>query len=447
MTEAKQLWNSNHIKSMQVSITRIMRKIYRIIRLQGRNTFVFLQRNFLNYYKMNLYRIVFTVAALLYSSAVFCQSSIDVKKEISDAALQYKVMLSTHPDIASFPQSVFPDGQPRNMPSEWWCSGFFGGSLWYLYEYTHDPALKAAAEKWTMAVQKEQYNKSTHDLGFMLYCSFGNGYRLTKNPLYRKILLTGAASLATRYNADYGVIKSWDVWKEYNYPVIIDNMMNLEFLLWAAKASGRAKYYDICISHADHTIKNHYKKDYSSFHVVCYSKGGSVIKQGTHQGYSDSSAWARGQAWGLYGYTVMYRVTKQQRYLKQAQRIARFILNHPKLPVDKIPYWDFDAPGIPNQEKDASAGAIMASALLELSQYSGAKGDEYYKAAEKMLQSLSSPTYKAEYATNNGFLLKHSVGSKPHHSEVDSPLIYADYYYLEALLRYEQLTKMQHLKF
>lgn len=369
------------------------------------------------------------------------QKPLNVKQEFTFAAQQYERLLRTHPDTTRFPQSANADGSPRDMPSSWWCSGFFGGSLWYLFEYTQDTKWKAAAQRWTNAVAKEQYNTSTHDLGFMLYCPFGNGYRLTKNAAYRPIMLTGARSLATRFRPDYGVIKSWDTFKDYTYPVIIDNMMNLEFLFWAAKASGDKQFYTIATTHADNTLKNHYRPDASSYHVVCYGEGGKVLARETAQGAADTSAWARGQAWGLYGYTVMYRETKNKIYLTQAQRIAAFYLNHPNLPADKIPYWDFNAPNIPNEERDASAGAIAASALFELSTYGGPLAKTYYQAAVQMLQSLSGPPYKAKVGENNNFILKHSVGHKPAKSEVDVPLVYADYYYLEALLRYEALGK------
>lgn len=369
------------------------------------------------------------------------QSKIDVPQQFALVAQQYEGMLKSHQDITKTPQSTLPDGLPRDMPTEWWCSGFFGGSLWYLFEQTKDPQWKSAAEKWTMAVEKEQYNTRTHDLGFMLYCPFGNGYRLTQNPDYKKIMLTGAKSLATRFNPKYGVIKSWDKHDTYDYPVIIDNMMNLEFLFWAARESGNKEFYNICLSHADSTLKHHFRPNGSSYHVICYDKNGKVLRKKTAQGYADYSAWARGQSWALYGYTVMYRETKQKKYLKQAHQIASYILNNPNLPKDKIPYWDYNAPNIPNEERDASAGAIAASALLELSTLPGANGKGYYKAAETMLQSLSSPAYKAKLGENNNFILMHSVGSKPQKSEVNVPLVYADYYYLEALLRYQALNK------
>nr|WP_226163931.1 glycoside hydrolase family 88 protein [Hymenobacter terricola] len=368
--------------------------------------------------------------------------ALNVAREFALAGQQYERMLQTHPDGKRTPQSTNPDGSMKDMPTSWWCSGFFGGSLWYLFEHTKDPKWQAAADKWSRNLTPEQTNTSTHDLGFMLYCALGNGYRLTQNPAYRPILLTGAGSLATRFHPEYGVIKSWDEFKGYSYPVIIDNLMNLEYLFWAARESGDKRFYTICVSHADSTLKNHFRPDYSSYHVVCYGPGGKVLKRQTSQGYADESAWARGQTWGLYGYTVLYRETKNPRYLAQAQHIADFYLHHPRLPADKIPYWDFDAPNIPNEERDASAGAVAASALLELCTYSGPAGKAYYQAAVTMLTSLASPAYRAKLGENNNFLLKHSVGSKPHHSEIDVPLVYADYYYLEALLRYDALRKL-----
>lgn len=392
------------------------------------------------------------IAAVLSGEFARGQVPLQIDQEIAFAAKQYEGMLKTHPDRSQFPQSTNPDGSMRNMKSDWWCSGFFGGALWYLYEYTGDDKWKQAAHRWTMAVAKEQDNTSTHDLGFMLYCPFGNGYRLTGKPVYRAVMLKGARSLAKRFNADYGVIKSWDRFTDrsgrvYNYPVIIDNMMNLELLFWAARQSGDKRFSKICISHADNTLKNHFRTDASSYHVICYGQQGTVLAKLTHQGHADESSWARGQAWALYGYTFMYRETKNANYLQQARRIAAYYLGHPNLPVDKIPYWDFSTPKIPNEERDVSAGAIVASAMLELSTYGGPSGRIYWRAAEQILMSLSSPHYKAKLGENNHFILKHSVGNKPANSEIDVPLIYADYYYLEALVRYDWIRKKKGLSF
>jgi unsaturated chondroitin disaccharide hydrolase len=364
---------------------------------------------------------------------------VDVDKAFDFATKQYTNMLASHPDLTKFPQSTKPNGAPDDRTSEWWCSGFFGGSLWYLYEYTGGANWKAAADKWTKALDKEKHNTRTHDLGFMLYCPYGNGYRLTQNKEYIEPMVTGANSLATRFNPAYGLIKSWDKHADCEYPVIIDNMMNLEFLFWAAKQSKDKRLYDIAVTHADNTLKHHFRKDYSSYHVVCYLPGTKVYRQKTHQGAADSSAWARGQAWAMYGYSMMYRETKNKKYLKQAEGIANFVINHPNLPADKVPYWDFDRP---NEERDASAAAVFASAFLEMSTFSKKNKDLYFSTAEQMLTSLASPAYTANLNENNNFILKHSVGHKPAKSEINTPIVYADYYYLEALLRYKKLTAL-----
>jgi len=271
----------------------------------------------------------------------------------------------------------------------------------------------------------------------MLYCSFGNGLHLTNDPAYKAILIQGAKSLCTRFSPKAGVIKSWDHGKD-KFPVIIDNMMNLEFLFWTTKVTGDSSFYKIAVTHANTTMKNHFRPDNSSYHVLHYDTAtGNVINKVTAQGYANESAWARGQAWGLYGYTMTYRETKDKKYLDQAVKIAEFFLNHPNLPKDKVPYWDFNAPDIPNTQRDASAAAIAASGLLELGGYVK-NGTKYIQAAEEMLISLSSPAYLAKLNTNQNFILMHSVGHKPAKSEIDVPITYADYYYVEALLRYDR---------
>jgi unsaturated chondroitin disaccharide hydrolase len=378
---------------------------------------------------------------LFFTTTVFAQPKVNVAKQMQLSLQQYKGMLQQFNDYTLFPQSLYANGKIKQMKSDWWCSGFFAGSLWYLAEYTKDSAIKQLANNWTVALEKEQYNTQTHDLGFMLYCSYGNGLRLTHDAAYKPVMLNGAASLATRFNPTVGLIKSWNYFKGYKYPVIIDNMMNLEYLFWAAKESGNKNYYNICVTHADNTLKNHFRPDYSSYHVVCYDTLGNVLAKKTAQGFADSSAWARGQAWGLYGYTVMYRETKDKKYLAQAINIARFFMRHPNLPKDKIPFWDFNSPLLPNDVRDASAAAVTASALLELSGYVGKKlKKEYLSFAEQVLQSLSSSAYFAKEGNGN-FLLKHNTGHKPENSEIDTPIIYADYYYLEALIRYNNITK------
>ncbi|MFB2118382.1 glycoside hydrolase family 88 protein [Parapedobacter sp. 2B3] len=358
--------------------------------------------------------------------------------------------------------SVPADRMPRTFQGDtsvfsntgWWTSGFYPGSLLYLYEYSGDAELLELAKAKLAILEKEKLNKGTHDLGFMLYCSFGNALRLTGDTAaYKEILLIGAESLSSRYNPVVKAIRSWEGW---TYPVIIDNMMNLEFLTQASKLSGDPKYREIAVTHANTTIKNHYRPDYSSYHVIDYNPAdGSIVGKKTAQGAFDESAWSRGQAWGLYGYVMMYRETGDGAYLDFAKHIASFILNHPNMPDDRVPYWDFDAPDLDEASpyaaeyktyRDASTASILASALIELStQTSGDERRGYITTAEKILQSLSSAPYKAEIGTNGGFILKHSVGSIPHGSEIDVPLTYADYYYVEALIRYKRLLEGQPL--
>ncbi|KEO74123.1 glycoside hydrolase family 88 protein [Anditalea andensis] len=354
--------------------------------------------------------------------------------------VQYHHMKNLLPETR-FPKTYHAsEDRLETSGSGWWCSGFYPGSLLYLYDQNGDEALLSEAERIMEVLEKEKYNTTTHDLGFMMFCSFGNALEIAPKEAYRDILVQSAQSLSTRFDETTGVIKSWDS-KEGDYLVIIDNMMNLELLFWATQETGDSTYYNIAITHADNTIKNHFREDYSSYHVVNYNpKTGTVNQKRTAQGYSDDSAWARGQAWGLYGYIVMYRFTNDQKYLDQAVNIAEFVLNHPNMPDDKIPYWDFDAPNIPDALRDSSAGAILASALLELSQYVGQeKSDRYISDAESMLASLASSEYLAEPNTNGGFLLKHGVGHIPENTEVDTPLTYGDYYFIEAIKRYKAL--------
>lgn len=360
-----------------------------------------------------------------------------IRDALAQSGKQYDWMLAHLPADAAKPlPRTFENGKLVTIPSRDWTSGFFPGSLWYLFEASGDAKWRTAAEKFTVMLEPEQHNMRTHDVGFMLYCSYGNGLRLTKNDSYRSVLLNGAKSLESRFNPTVGCLKSWDWSKDWDFPVIIDNMMNLELLFWADK-NGDTKARDISIKHADTTLKNHFRPDGSTFHVVDYDpKDGHVERQVTHQGAADSSAWARGQGWALYGYIVMYRETKEARYLKQAEQTAAFIMNHPRLPADKIPYWDFDAPGIPNVARDASAGALICSALYELAGYVDAKaGAKYVAFAEAQLRSLASPEYLAAVGDNGGFIIKHCTGNHPKNSEIDVPLNYADYYFLEALLR------------
>ncbi|HWI90485.1 MAG TPA: glycoside hydrolase family 88 protein [Flavisolibacter sp.] len=363
-----------------------------------------------------------------------------IDKNFGDASAQYKLMMTKlAPD--RFPKTYYPQKDSfEASKSGWWCSGFYPGTLLYLYEQTKDQSLLTEAERILKSLEREKNNKNTHDLGFMMYCSFGNAERIAPKPEYKDVLLTSARSLCTRFNPKVGCIKSWDS-KPSDFLVIIDNMMNLELLFWATKVSGDSSFYKIAVTHANTTMQNHFRSDYSSYHVINYDPQTGQIKQKkTAQGAANESAWSRGQAWGLYGYTVCYRETKDEKYLNQANHIAQFILHHPNLPSDKIPYWDFNAPGIPNALRDASAASIIASALIELGGYAAEKEkSEYLSAAETILQNLSGTPYKADAGKNGGFILQHCVGNMPEKTEIDVPLTYADYYFIEAMKRYKEL--------
>ena len=340
------------------------------------------------------------------------------------------------------PRNSEPDGTLHLVPAKDWTSGFFPGELWFLYEYTQNNFWKKKAQQHTDILEKEKTNGGTHDMGFKMYCSFGNGYRLTNDERYRNILLQSARTLSTRFKPKAGILRSWDHNREkWQCPVIIDNMMNLELLFWATKESKDSTFYKIAVSHARTTLKNHFRSDYSCYHVVDYDTiTGQALKKNTHQGFAHESAWSRGQAWALYGYTMCYRETKLPEFLKQAQRIEKYLFNHSNMPKDLIPYWDFDAPDIPNEPRDVSAATVIASALYELSLYDSQNGKKYKANADQIIENLTKQ-YRATLNKDNGFLLLHSTGTKPTNTEVDVPIIYADYYFLEALMRKNKLEE------
>lgn len=331
------------------------------------------------------------------------------------------------------------------VPIDDWTSGFFPGTMWYMYELTGDEKWKSLGTKYTEDLDSAKFLTWHHDVGFMINSSFGNAFKNTQNPAYKDVMVQAAKSLSTRFRPTPGVLQSWDEdrgWqgtRGWMCPVIIDNMMNLELLFEATRFSGDSSFYKMAVSHADVTLENQFREDFSSYHVIDYDKiKGGVRNKQTAQGYADESAWARGQAWALYGYAVCYRETKDPKYLEIANNIYNYLFTHNNMPADLIPYWDFDAPNIPNEPRDASAAAIIASALYELSTF----GKTGYKAtADKIIESLSSPSYRAILGTNGNFLLMHSVGSIPHGHEIDVPLNYADYYFLEALIRKREIEK------
>lgn len=419
---------------------------------------------------MNYFKKLSISAFIAITTISFTSDTTDfISKNFKDADKQVRNMLEETNGIGNkFPRTINKKGQLTTTSMYDWTPGFFPGTLWYMYEYTKSETYKKAALEWTEKLAPLKTFTQHHDLGFMMYCSYGNAYKNLGNPTYKDILIQSAKSLSTRFNATTGTIKSWNQFvswhgnKTYYYPVIIDNMMNLEMLYFATKASGDTSFSHIATTHALNTMKNQIRKDYSHYHVVCYdSTNGKVVGKETAQGYADNSTWARGQAWGIYGFTMVYRETKDPRFLKTAKGMANFFINNKRLPKDKIPYWDFNAnetgytPGIKSNAnnisikyRDASAASITASALFELSTYVDKKtAKKYIATAKKMLESLSSKAYKAPLGTNANFILMHSVGSIPHNNEIDVPLVYADYYYLEALLRYNQLQKGLPLNF
>lgn len=347
-------------------------------------------------------------------------------------------------DASTFADSLWANppkeklGTRRNCNIYDWTSGFFPGSLWYAYELTGDADLKNEAIDYTNRMFPISKYKDNHDIGFMINCSYGNAMRLAPNDSIMDVIVETAENLCSRFNVQIGCIRSWD-FGHWNYPVIIDNIMNLDLLFNATNLTGNQKYKQVAIKHAYTTMKHHFRPDFTSFHVVSYNDDGSVELKGTHQGKNDDSAWARGQGWAVYGYTSCYRETKDVKFLNQAVNVAEMIIKR-NVASDKVCYWDFDAPIKRETPRDASAAAVIASAFLELSTFAE-NGDRYFDYAEEILKSLSSKKYLSEKGQNKGFVLMHSVGSLPHGSEIDTPINYADYYYLEALKRYNDLKK------
>ena len=362
----------------------------------------------------------------------------------AQAADQYRGLVRQMEGYENLFPKRWENGKLVTVKPENWCSGFFPGSLWYLYEYTKADDLKAAAEKFTAIQDRIRHYTNNHDIGFMLMTSVGNALRLAPKPEYKDILLDGAAALVTRYDANLGLIRSWNNGKgggkmnSDHFLVIVDNMMNLELLEWAAKNGGDKNFLAVAKSHADKTNRNHFRPDSSAYHILDYNpENGKIYSYRAGQGASADGTWARGQAWAVYGFTMMYRETKDPAYLERAMRCADYVLAAPNMPADKVTYWDFKAPRIPNEERDTSAAAILASAFLELSTYAHDARDHAYRAfAVRSLLSLVSPAYFAKPGENGGFLLMHGVGHKPGGSEVDVPLNYGDYYFLEALIRF-----------
>ena len=395
---------------------------------------------------MKIRKLLLSLGVFLMTPA-FCHAENNdisnvINNDINFSTRQYSLMLQQigREGKVRIPKTIDKLGRMVYIPIDDWCSGFFPGSLCYLYQLTNDKSWLLQSRRFTEALDSIQYLTWHHDVGFMIGSSYLNIYRLSPNKAYKKAIIQTAKSLCTRFRKKAGVIQSWNVdrgWQSkrgWTCPVIIDNMMNLELLFEATRLSGDSTYWKVAVSHANKTLENQFRKDGSCYHVVDYDpNNGAVLHRQTAQGYADNSAWARGQAWAVYGYTVCYRYTHDRKYLDQAVKTLNFVMQNPNLPEDFIPYWDFDAPNIPNEPRDASSAACIASALYEMNNYLPDNG--YTSLADRIIRSLSSPEYRAPLGKNGCFLLMHSVGSIPHNNEIDVPLNYADYYFLEALTR------------
>jgi len=382
------------------------------------------------------YIILFTIISFN-CKAQYNPVTTPIKKEINSRFLK---LLDFPIDSVSIPRSMdLSSGVVKKVKSKDWTSGFYAGNLWQIYNLTGDIRYKEKAALWNAFIEKEKFNSSTHDMGFKVYCSFGKGLMVEDNKKYKNIIVKSAQTLVTRFNTKIGAIRSWDHNKEsWDFPVIIDNMLNLELLFEASKISGDKSFRKIAIQHANTTLKNHFRNDNSCFHVVDYDTiSGKVRSKGTHQGFNNESSWARGQSWAVYGFTMAYRYTKNKEYLKQAEATAKYFINYKTLPEDGIPYWDFNDTSIPNAPRDASSAAVMASALIEL--FTFTKNQVYLDYSNKVITTLSSDKYLLNDAVNGPFILDHSTGNWPKKDEIDQPIVYADYYFLEAIIRKQSL--------
>ena len=426
-------WPYEQISEWDEKQQELCRDLYRIYTLTpSRTDYLLLYRKHIKIDWEDAFNLLYVKADVADNAFAFATNQLKYAMACTEKAKKE----ATNKALVS-PRTVEKTGDLRIVAPRDWCSGFFPGSLWQMYAYNHNDDWRLQAVSYTWPIEQMKTFKGTHDLGFILYNSFGQAYRLTGERSYKDVALQAAKSLISRYREKVKAIRSWDHNQaKWDYPVIIDNMLNLELLFWATQETGDSTYYKIAVNHANTTLKNHFRADNSSYHVVSYDTiTGNVAKKSTHQGIADESVWSRGQAWGLYGYTMCYRFTKNPAYLEQAEKIAKFFFTLPDLPSDLIPYWDMKDPAIPQSPRDASAAAIFASGLYELSAYaSGTMSDTYKQWADTIVENLEAH-YQAAPNTKKGFLLLHSTGNYPSNDEIDAPISYADYYYLEALLR------------
>jgi len=399
-----------------------------------------------------MYRlIIFILGSVLFMSPIK-NDDFSVNKELKYCNEQVKkALVELQKEDGSFDYSM----EPRNIlkgdkqqgwncqkaEAKYWCSGFWPGILWMDYANTGDEKIRQMAEGYTESLHNIAFQPVyDHDIGFLLFSSYGKGYQLTHNKEYKKVILAAADSLATLFNPIVGTIMSWPREvdnRHWPHNTIIDNMINLDLMFWAAQNGGNKLLYDVAVTHAMTTMKNHFRPDGSCYHVAVYDTlDGHFIKGVTHQGYADNSMWARGQAWAIYGYTMVYRYTGKEVFLDFAQKATDVYLRRLGN-TDLIPKWDFDDPST-TASKDASAACVVADALLELQGYvGGKKGERYKDLAINMLRQLSTEEYQSR--DKNVSFLMHSTGNHPSNSEIDASIIYADYFYLEALLRAKNL--------
>lgn len=382
-----------------------------------------------------LSKVILTAGAVV--ASISCSKD-DLKAEIENAAniaAQQCAIMDSWLGDGEMPRTV-KDTILKKSDITYWCSGFFPGTCWYAYELTgREDVMNLAIKHTAKLLDVDSYYRD-HDIGFQVMSSVGLAYKITGDTLYLPTIKRAAECLASRFSPVTGTIRSWDT-PNFAYPVIIDNMMNLELLTYAADLFGESSWLEIARSHANTTLKNHFRPNYSSFHLVDYNpENGSVLKRVTVQGYADDSAWSRGQSWGLYGYTMMYRETGDETYLAQAENVASYLL--PLLEKRPIPVWDFNSPEELASNDDVSAGAVMASAFLELSDltHDAAKAEQYMAMARKMIKIMCGEHYMYNPGEAYGFILKHGTGFLLKNREVDAPLTYADYYFLEAMTRY-----------
>ncbi|MEM1136869.1 MAG: glycoside hydrolase family 88 protein [Bacteroidota bacterium] len=361
---------------------------------------------------------------------------------LKESEKKVKLLVDNLNDTTFYPRNLKPNGEVGLSKRASWTVGFFPGILWNMYMQTGKESWRKEAIKWNAALASNATLRwRTHDLGFMMFNSFGKAYEATHEPIYRDIVLQCADSLALMYNENVGTTESWPWRKEWDHPTIIDNMLNIELLFWAAKNGGNPAYYQIAEKHAFTTLKNHVRDDYTTWHVVDFDSETGVVKgKYTDQGLADSSTWARGQAWAIYGYVMTYRETGNKTFLTAAKKLTKAYID--KLPKDFIPFWDLDLPHNQNEVKDASAACITASALLELATMVEEKERAYYsKLALKTLTQLRNNHFNE--SEDVPFLIKNCTGSKPHNSEINTSLIYADYYFIEALMRLQKIESIQ----